>query len=219
MARLTRMISIREKDEVDKELSTCFFCSKTISKGGCWAGKYHIGVCKECSHYLVDLLLDTLYDTDEAFRKSSVEDKSIYLKELTDPIIIKKEERRIEMDEYEKIKKLKLKYYSEIGIIDYFECTMTSEQMVDNLDEYSEYTAEDIYGCEEEIKKSIEEKTGERPHTVRYFGIPDNSYGMFRVACVAKISNNGSTFVFSSDRDYFESTDFAGYHNDVDLVY
>ena len=91
MARLSRMVSLGNKCDVDKRLSTCFFCSKEINEGGCWAGTYEIGVCKECSHYLVELLLDTMYDTNEDFRKASIEDKNDFLEKLIKPLVSQKE--------------------------------------------------------------------------------------------------------------------------------
>lgn len=219
MARLSKMGRLVEEDNEAKKLSTCFFCSEKIKEGGCWAGEYHIGVCKDCCHYLVDLLLDTMYDTNEEFRTASAEDKISCLEDIIKPIVIEKEKRRIEMDKYEKIKKLGLQYYSEIGIIDFFDGTMTARQFANTLGEYAQYKAEDILGCEEEIKSFVEERTGEKPHTVKFFGIPDNSYGMFRIACVAKISNNGSTFVFSSNAKYLKDIDIAKYDFNIERVY
>ena len=123
------------------------------------------------------------------------------------------------MDKYENIKRLQLRYYAEIGIIDFFDGTMTAEQFVHTLDENSQYNSKTILGCKEEIENFIKEKTGQKPHTVKFFAVPDNAYGMFSIACVAKIFDNGSTFVLCNNRDYFEAIDNGGYSPSVYSVY
>lgn len=219
MARLSKVVENSSKDEYEKQLSTCFFCSQEIAKGGCWAGVHHIGVCENCSQYLGDLLIDTLYDCDDSFRKADINKKIKLLNEIIIPRLTKKEEDRIRMEKFENIKSLELRYCAEMGIIDFFEGTMTAQEYVQKFDDYSYYKAENIYGCVDEIKSYIEELSGEEPHTIRFFGIPDFSYNMFRIACVAKISNNGSTFILCNDKGYLEAIDSYGYSPTIKKVY
>lgn len=219
MARLSKMIEGRSRDEYEKQLSTCFFCSKEISKGGCWAGVHHIGVCESCSQYLGDLLIDTLYDCDDSFRNAEIDKKMRLLNEIIMPRLTKKEGERVKMEKFENIKALGLKYCAEMGIIDFFDVTMTAQECAQKNNEYSFYNSANILGCVDEVKGYIKDISGEEPHTVRFFGIPDFAYCTFRIACVAKIENNGSTFVLYNDKGYFDYIDNCGYGPTIKKVY
>ncbi|KOA18323.1 hypothetical protein CLHOM_32200 [Clostridium homopropionicum DSM 5847] len=105
-----------------------------------------------------------------------------------------------------------------MGIIDYFEFTMTTNEVIKKIADDPSYSKEIIMGCEREVKEFINENSGEYPHTVRFFAIPDFSYGTFNLGCVAKISNNGSTYILCGNREYFSAVD-AGYDPSVRLVY
>lgn len=62
-------------------LQTCFFCNDTIQFGGCWVGITDTAICTKCSGQLIDLYVDTLDDTNEAFSKLSITEKANYINE------------------------------------------------------------------------------------------------------------------------------------------
>lgn len=224
MAQLSKTIDTNNTnqgipDEYQKQLSTCFFCDEEIKKGGCWVSNYHIGVCKECSPYLIDLLVDTLEDVSDEFERSSIEKKLEIISRIAKPRLEKKEANKKMLKKNKSMKKLGLRYYAELGIIDFFELSMTSEQIIDNFNGSSNIEKEIIEGCVTEIEKFIEEKTGEKPHTVRFFTIPDFSYNGFCIGAVAKISNNGSTFVFCKYSNYLNGLDVDGCGPTIKKVY
>lgn len=206
-------------DNFQEELSTCFFCSDKIIKGGCWAGEHYIGVCQKCSCYLVDLIVDTLEDTDESFKNSSAEEKMKYIEELGMKRIMKKEVDNKKQEKYSYIKQLNLKYYAEVGIIDFFQCTMTTSEAIDKLSGVENYSTEVLNGCEKDVREFIYSISKEYPHTIRFFAIPDLNYSMFRLGCVAKIQNNGSTYILCGDRNYFNGINEPGYGPEVEKIY
>ncbi|MBU3208701.1 hypothetical protein [Clostridium algidicarnis] len=220
---MARISTIKNENAIPREdreqLSTCLFCDEKISKGGCWAGSKCIGVCKKCSQYLIDLFIDTLDDTDESFKKSSVETKMKYIEQMGVKRIVKKEEDSKKQEKYSYIKKLNLKYYAEVGIIDFFECTMTIVEAINKLSGVDKYNEEVLNGCENDVKEFIYSISREYPHTIRFFAIPDLNYGTFRLGCVAKIQNNGSTYILCGNRSYFEGIDEPGYNLTVKEVY
>lgn len=218
MSRLSKTINRGIPDEYDKQLAICFFCGEKIEKGGCWAGEHHIGVCKECSYNLIDLLVDTLNDSDDTFRNVSVEEKLKAIENISRTRLLKKEADRKMQEKNENLKSLGLKYYAEMGIIDFFGFTMTISEVIQKIEESTSFRKEVLIGCEKEIKEFIKEISGEYPHTIRFFPIPDFSYGTFNLGCVAKIDNNGSTYILCGNREYFTAVD-CGYDPNVKKVY
>lgn len=132
---------------------------------------------------------------------------------------MKKEEDSKKQEKYSYIKKLNLKYYAEVGIIDLFECTMTTVEAINKLSGVDKYNKEVLSGCENDVKEFIYSISREYPHTIRFFAIPDLNYGMFRLGCVAKIQNDGSTYILCGNRNYFEGIDEPGYNPTVKKVY
>ena len=232
MSRLSNTINNSGiPDEYQKQLSTCFFCGETITKGGCWAGQHHIGVCSNCSYFLIDLFIDTCEDSGE-FKDLEIQDKLKVIQEISGERLLKKAEdlakykRRIEKMKSDKecMKKVGFKYYAEMGIIDIFNLTMTASELKQKINEsespytnYIDFTSEDIDACINEITKIINDDTGESPHTIRFFAIPNFSYSTFDLGCVAKIDNNGSTFIFASNKQYFNAFDV--YHSSIKEIY
>jgi len=62
------------------------------------------------------------------------------------------------------------------GIIDSFQFTMTTNEVIGKGD--SSYSKKIMTGCEREVKEFINEISGEYPHTIKFFAIPDFSYGV-----------------------------------------
>lgn len=216
MAQISETIDKGIPDEIDKQLSTCLFCSKEIEKGGCWHGECPIGVCEECSHYLIDLLVDTLNDTNESFKKSTVEDKMKHIEEIAMERITKKENDKKKFEKYSYLKKLGLKYYAEMPPIDFFDGTMTTQEVANKC---GQYTSEVMNGCENDIKEFVNEVSKEVPHTIRFFAIPDLHYGSFKLGCVAKIHNNGATYILCGNEAYIHAIDEPGYRFNTKSVY
>lgn len=208
-------------DKQQEELKTCFFCGKKITKGGCWAGIYHLGVCQECSASLVDLLVDTLDDTDTAFEQSDIKEKEKRIGEIVMERVAKKDEKIKKLQQnvkYQFLKKMGIRFYCEVGIIDFFECTMTLNEAINKLNGHDLYDEETLRGCGNDIKEFINSISGEYPHTIRFFAIPDLNYGMFKLACVAKIQNNGSTYILCDNEEYFDGFEEQVYI-DVNSIY
>ncbi|MBN1042384.1 hypothetical protein FDB64_10845 [Clostridium botulinum] len=216
MAQISKKIDKGPIDEIDKQLSTCLFCSKEIKKGGCWHGEQPIGVCEKCSYYLIDLLVDTLNDTNEPFNKGTVKDKMKYIEEIGMERIIKKEEDKKKLGKYSYLKKLGLKYYAEMPPIDFFDGTMTTQEVINKC---GQYTGEVMKECENEIKEFIKEVSKEIPHTIRFFAIPDLHYGSFKLGCVAKIHNNGATYILCGNEAYIDAIDEPGYRFNIKSIY
>lgn len=117
-----------------------------------------------------------------------------------------------------------MKYYAGVGIIDFFELTMDKTELAIRLskigesgapvfdnegnlveESYSVAKMKKIEGVEEEIREIIYKVAKEYPHTIRFFPVPNPDYNAFDVCVVAKIDNNGSTYIFAPDKNYLES--------------
>jgi len=114
------------------------------------------------------------------------------------------------------------------GPVDFWEGCMTAEELLLNICSYRGYLAIppfDVVGFDslEEERLNISKKlafvehailesfySDEKPHTIRFFAIPDPSNGNTEICCVAKVSNNGITFVFTNNLNFakhFDSDD------------
>lgn len=211
--------------DVQNEFSKCLFCFKEITEGGSWAGNYNIGVCVNCCDHLIDLLIDTLEDADAEYKNLSSEEQLEKLAKITKERFLKKESDSIKIKATKatrSMQKLGLKYYSEIGIIDFFELTMSSDELKRKVDSRNNemigcsFDMDDVDICIEKIKEIIYSETHENPHTVRFFSIPNFDYGSFDIGCVAKIDNNGSTYIFANDSKFIEN--YQSY-NDIKLAF
>jgi len=108
-------------------------------------------------------------------------------------------------------------YYASNGPIDYFYFTLTKEEACKNEILNTVYTCgsspnhEEVRALEEQydaledkINETIFRLEKERPHTIRYFGLPNFDQCRFELCAVAKISNNGTTYLFSTDKSFTE---------------
>ena len=176
-----------------------------MEKGGFWSGVSEIVVCKNCAMHLIDFYIDTLYDTDERFLEASIEDKKHIINKIVEKRLIKKEKIREKSWNYSSLKHFGLKYCSELGIIDDFSLVFDEEQFINILAKDALVSLEKIKGCTKDVKKYIKEISGEEPVKIGFFSIPDFDSNCFNFAIVAKIENNGSTYLICDDKNYLEN--------------
>ena len=122
-----------------------------------------------------------------------------------------------ELANYTNLKALNLKYCSELGIIDFFDGALKANQFIANLDKkYSQFNKEAILGAVEEVESYIESISNEKPCIIRFFTTPDFDSNLFNIVCVAKISNNGSTFIIANSKEYIET---LGNPYSIEIIY
>lgn len=89
MSKLSEWKSDKLFESFSESETTCEFCEKKIDKGGFWKAKSDIYVCEDCKEKLIDLLIDTLEDTQQ-FDNLKHEDKLKYLKAMCETRLLKK---------------------------------------------------------------------------------------------------------------------------------
>jgi hypothetical protein len=114
------------------------------------------------------------------------------------------------------MKNMQLRYYADVGIFDFFELTMDADELkkravpeeFDNENREFSYgfTSKDVDNCIEAVRKIVRQDSGEHPHTIRFFAMPIIESENFYLGCVAKITNNGTTYIFSKDKIIFNNT-------------
>jgi len=97
--------------------------------------------------------------------------------------------------------------------------SLSKEELITKLKEEAlEYEGENstdksqyVDICEDTIIRVVEKVSGEKPHTIRYFTIPDVDAFNFTIGCVAKIDNNGTTYIFLNDHNVLENMNSDGF--------
>jgi hypothetical protein len=107
-----------------------------------------------------------------------------------------------------------LKYMLPTGIIDFFHGSIDKNELaanaIRNLYPEEESTLESelrlIETMEEGIKAAIlKNRFGrELPHTIRYFSIPNFDNLEMELCAIAKIDNNGQTFLFTNNNKFLK---------------
>ncbi|MBO0571161.1 hypothetical protein [Clostridium botulinum] len=110
------------------------------------------------------------------------------------------------------------KYVLEGTQIDFFFSAFSKEQLIES---YREESSRYGYGITFEkklennydfVKSTVKEICGESPHTIRYFSIPRYGWGDMDICALAKIENDGTTFMFTNNREFAEFiSDTSGY--------
>jgi hypothetical protein len=108
------------------------------------------------------------------------------------------------------------KYILSVPPIDFFEYTLSKQQIEKNLEDKEkaycvelDYCAPTINGfkdlnlLEEYISNYVNTIEGDKPHTIRYTSIPDSG-GECELVIIAKVYNDGTCFIFSNSRKYLE---------------
>lgn len=114
------------------------------------------------------------------------------------------------------MKNMQLRYYADVGIFDFFELTMDADDLKkravpeeefdsENREFCYGFTSKDVDNCIEAVKKIVFKEGGEEPHTIRFFAMPIVENENFYLGCVAKIDNNGTTYIFTKDKRIFNN--------------
>lgn len=112
---------------------------------------------------------------------------------------------------------INIRYFQCIGIIDYFKLSMNKKELILKFMDKEDFMDSDEYNLnilssfikevedtENKVKEMIFKKEKEHPHTIRYFAMPNPGCCDFDIYVIAKISNNGSTYVFAPNEKYLE---------------
>lgn len=113
-------------------------------------------------------------------------------------------------------------YYIDGGIIDDFYLTFSQEELIKNycydmsfkggIDrERTVEFCEKLKVIETLVKKTVLKEEKEPPILLKYYGIPNFNSLDFTLCIVAKVENNGSTYIFSEDENFIKSLN-DGYH-------
>lgn len=97
-------------------------------------------------------------------------------------------------------------YVLQTSPFDFWKATMTPEYLADaeTNEYYSEHSKVEITNMVNAMKDIINIIEGEEPHTVAFTSIPTACGDTFELVGLAKISNNGTSFVFCNDLDYIK---------------
>jgi len=98
------------------------------------------------------------------------------------------------------------KYVLQTSPFDFWKATIPPESLIgdENDKYYEEYGKEEINNMIKTMKNVINFIEGEEPHTVAFTSIPMPSGDLFELVGLAKISNNGTSFVFCNDLNYLK---------------
>lgn len=199
--------------EYKEHFKKCIFCGREIEKGGGWqCNDLEIGVCEKDAHFLLDLYIDTMTDAGTILNMSLEQKKELIFREM---------EKRIEKKEKIDSRNIASKAFAALGMyyyracspIDFWTLSMTKEELVAKLKQEvaewemveSEDKSQYVDICENQIIKIVEKESGEQPHTIKYFALPDVDYCNFSVGCAAKIENNGITYIFMKSLEVLET--------------
>lgn len=105
-------------------------------------------------------------------------------------------------------------YYIRGGIVDYFNFTLSKEEVYKSYVFNSRFLApsigdinnfeKELNKLEEKIKQTIFKEEKECPIIIRYFGVPNFNYSEVELCAIAKVDNNGSTYAFSENKEFLE---------------
>jgi hypothetical protein len=138
----------------------------------------------------------------------SIDEQIAYVSKIVVDIIKKKARIHEVNSTRNAMQKLGFLYYAELGQMDFWELSLSKEKLKNKARKKffvpgadRAVTEEEIEICHNEITNLITKESDEPPIMIGYFAIPEFTYGAFKIGCVAKIDNNGSTFVFADDKD------------------
>lgn len=91
------------------------------------------------------------------------------------------------------------KYVLSYEWIDDFTCMLTKDDLKKRYFEFENVCLDDL---DRYVKRTVFNICGEEPHTIGYTG--NLTCGRLDLVVVAKISNNGTSFIFTNDKEYLE---------------
>lgn len=94
-------------------------------------------------------------------------------------------------------------YVLKTSPFDYWKATIEPQSLIGETD-WDGYSEDKIEGMVNSIKETITWIEGEEPHTVAFTSIPTPCGYEFELVGLAKIDNNGTSYVFSNDLEYLK---------------
>jgi len=114
------------------------------------------------------------------------------------------------------------KYVIEGSPIDYFYTTLSKEDLIkayNNGYDCSREFEENLNANYGFIVSTVERLGKEKPYTVRYFSIPRYGWCDMEICALAKIDNNGTTYMFTNNREFAQFiSENSGYSFDVETL-
>lgn len=105
---------------------------------------------------------------------------------------------------------LEMKFFAEVGAVNFFQLSMTKGEILQKLfpsfevrkNDMPHFLKEltDLTEVEQKINKAILREFSEEPHVIRYFTVPNIDNNTFELFAIAKIFNNGSTFIIGPNK-------------------
>lgn len=95
-------------------------------------------------------------------------------------------------------------YVLKTAPFDYWMATIDPQALVGQEDDGQEYSREEIDKMIKSIQDTISSIEKEEPHTIAFTSIPAPCGDVFELVGLAKISNNGTSYVFSNDLNYLK---------------
>lgn len=105
---------------------------------------------------------------------------------------------------------LEMNFFAEVGAVNFFQLSMTKGEVLQKLFPSFEVCKSDmpqllkkltdLTDTEQKINEAILREFSEEPHVIRYFTVPDIDNNTFELFAIAKIFNNGSTFIFGPNK-------------------
>lgn len=105
-------------------------------------------------------------------------------------------------------KGLGFKYAIETEPFDFWHTTLSPEQLIGNYRQeefnYFETEVKQVEELVEQIKEIVFAISNEQPFKIAFTSIPTQCGSLFELVGLAKIYNNGTSYVFSNDLNYMK---------------
>ncbi|MCL2753363.1 MAG: hypothetical protein FWE44_04355 [Defluviitaleaceae bacterium] len=114
-----------------------------------------------------------------------------------------------------------MNYYSYMvvgGPIDVFNGCMSAKELIQTIEpgsfiegipnndeefrSYAENELHNIQKIEQFVSRVINKEYGESPHKIKFFALPLLNEITTDICCIAKIGNNGTTFIFTNNLEF-----------------
>jgi hypothetical protein len=95
--------------------------------------------------------------------------------------------------------------------IDFFYACLSKDSLISNYRDEAKHLGGSISEFEskvdkaiEFVKSTVEKMSDELPHTIKFITIPRYGFCDTEICMLAKISNNGTTYLFTDNKDFAE---------------